>query len=79
MPGFTSADPNIDGREAFLHFLGNVYHTPADEVGLPFEEDSAARFGQLNFDLVMAIANDPQPPHWNQGDFFGEKFGRDKD
>ncbi len=79
VPGFTSADPDIDGREAFLHFLGNVYHTPADEIDLPFEEESAARFGQLNFDIVMAIANDPDPPRWNEGDFFGGKFGRESD
>jgi Zn-dependent M28 family amino/carboxypeptidase len=76
MPGFASSDPDIDGREEFMHFLGNIYHTPADEVSLPFDEESAARFGLLNLELVIAIANDPKRPRWNEGDFFGEKFGR---
>jgi hypothetical protein len=76
MPGFTSTDPDINGREKFMHFFGNIYHTPADEVSLPFDEESAARFGLLNLELVLAIANDPERPVWNEGDFFGEKFGR---
>jgi hypothetical protein len=75
MPGFTSSDPDIDGRKEYMHFLGNIYHKPTDEVSLPFDEESAARFGLLNLELVLAIANDPKRPRWNDGDFFGEKFG----
>jgi len=79
VPGFASSDPSIDGRKEFMHFLGNVYHTPADEVGLPFDEESALRFGLLNYEVILAIANDPQRPSWNEGDFFGSKFGRADD
>jgi Zn-dependent M28 family amino/carboxypeptidase len=76
MPGFTSSDADRDGREEFMHFLGTIYHKPNDEVSLPFDEESAVRFGLLNLELVIAIANDPKRPSWNEGDFFGEKFGQ---
>jgi hypothetical protein len=76
VPGFTSSDPSIDGHKEFMHFLGNVYHSPADEVGLPFDEESALRFGLLNYEVILAIANDPERPTWNDGDFFGKKFSR---
>jgi hypothetical protein len=74
MPGFQSSDPEIDGPARFREFLGTRYHKPSDETGLPFHDETASRFTAMNVHLVKLIANDPEPPTWNDGDFFGELF-----
>lgn len=76
MPGMTSADPAIDGAQAFQDFLRHRYHKPTDEAGLPFHADSALRFVMMNVHLIRAIADEPARPAWHPGDFFGETFGR---
>ena len=73
--GFTSSDPDIDGAATFRAFLSKNYHQPSDESGLPFDELSARRFTAMNYLLVRAIADAPAAPSWNEGDFFGDKFG----
>ena len=79
MPGLRSADPAVDGAAAFRAFLAERYHKPSDESGLPFDDDTASRFTALNYHLVSLIANTPERPTWNEGDFFGELFGRPVD
>jgi Zn-dependent M28 family amino/carboxypeptidase len=76
MPGFRSRDPAIDGTAIFQDFLRHDYHKPSDERGLPFDDDSALRFVTMNLHLIRAIADEPERPAWNPGDFFGETFGR---
>jgi len=76
VPGFTSRDPAIDGREQFMRFLTTHYHQPTDELNLPFDEESALRFTLMNYLFVRAIADGPQRPRWNAGDFFGDRFAR---
>ena len=73
--GFTSSDPDIDGAAAFRAFLSTTYHQPGDASGLAFDDLSARRFTAMNYLLVRAIADAPAAPTWNEGDFFGEKFG----
>ena len=75
MPGFRSRDPDIDGAQVFGEFLRRRYHKPGDAPGLPFHDESAVRFVAMNVHLIRAIADDPQRPRWNDGDFFGEMFG----
>ena len=58
----------------FREFLGTRYHKPSDATGLPFHDETASRFTAMNVHLVKLIANDPQRPTWNDGDFFGELF-----
>jgi hypothetical protein len=79
MPGLRSADPDVDGAAAFRGFLAERYHKPSDESGLPFDDDTASRFTALNYHLVRLIADAPERPSWNDGDFFGELFGRPAD
>mgnify|MGYP001828082724 CR=1 FL=1 len=79
MPGLRSRDPDIDGAAAFRAFLAQRYHKPSDESGLPFDDDTASRFTALNYHLVRLIADTPARPTWNDGDFFGELFGRPVD
>lgn len=76
VPGMKSSDPSIDGRAIFMEFLTQHYHTPSDDLTRPIHWESAERFALANYLLAREIANDWERPTWNEGDFFGEKFGR---
>jgi hypothetical protein len=75
-PGFTSTDPSIDGKAVENEHRKNHYHQPSDDLSRPVDWDSAVRFARANARIGYAIANDDERPTWNEGDFFGEKFGR---
>jgi hypothetical protein len=75
-PGFTSADPKIDGQQVVQTFLNTHYHQPSDDLSLPIDLQSAGRFLRLNQDVIEAIANNPAPPAWLPGNFFGTTFAR---
>lgn len=75
----------IGGREAagagpaaarqFQDFLHDRYHRPDDDVSQPIQYADAARLARLNARIGRRIADAPQRPRWNPGDFFGERFG----
>ena len=75
-PGFSSTDPSIDGKAVQSEHRKNHYHRPSDDLSRPVDWDSAVRFARANARIGFAIANDADRPTWNEGDFFGEKFGR---
>jgi hypothetical protein len=75
-PGFTSTNPSIDGKAIENEHRKHHYHMPSDDLSRPVDWDSAVRFARANARIGYAIANDGQRPTWNEGDFFGEKFGR---
>ncbi len=75
-PGFTSTDPSIDGRAVQDEHRRQHYHQPSDDLSRPVDWDSALRFARANARIGYAIANEEARPTWNEGDFFGEKFGR---
>lgn len=75
-PGFTSTDPSIDGKAVENEHRKRHYHMPSDDLSRPVDWDSAVRFARANARIGYAIANEAGPPTWNEGDFFGEKFGR---
>ena len=74
VPGFGSSDPSYDGAALFREHLQTIYHSPQDDTNLPFFWDTGVRFTQANFVLGHEIANRPERPTWNEGDFFGDKF-----
>jgi Zn-dependent M28 family amino/carboxypeptidase len=74
--GRRCADAAVDGGKAQRDWIENVYHTPADELDQPMDIDSGVRFARANFLIGHEVANAPQAPAWNPGDFFGERFGR---
>jgi len=78
VPGFRSTDPDKDGGQLFNQFLQTHYHKPTDEISLPFHGPSAVAFTLANYHLIRSIANNPRRPVWNEGDFFGAKFGGEK-
>lgn len=76
VPGFTSSDPEIDGQALFRDHLGKHYHRPSDDLTRPFDWDSALRFARANVRIGQEIADAAARPTWNDGDFFGDKFGK---
>ena len=52
------------------------YHRPSDQIGLPIDDSAVELFAQVNVLIGEEIANDPARPQWNEGNFFGETFGR---
>lgn len=69
--------PNLEELEN--DFRKHRYHQPADDLAQPIDWPSAAALARLAADLTRRIADDPQAPQWNPGDFFGTRFGRETD
>lgn len=64
-----------DGGAIFREFLGNTYHSPADDLNQEIDFDAGAKFAHANWLIANAIANGDARPTWNEGDFFGNTFG----
>lgn len=75
VPGFTAADDDIDGEALFREHLKNHYHEPSDDLSLTIEWDSALRFARAHTRIGFVIAMQNERPSWNEGDFFGERYG----
>jgi hypothetical protein len=76
VPGFSSTDPEIDSAAAFKEHLATHYHRPSDDSSRPVDWESALRFARANVRIGLAVAEDETRPVWNDGDFFGERFGK---
>ncbi|HSB75094.1 MAG TPA: M20/M25/M40 family metallo-hydrolase, partial [Terriglobales bacterium] len=74
--GLQSSDPKLNGEQIVKKWMVTLYHTPKDNMNQPFYYDSAARCARLNFLIGYDVAEQAQPPAWNQGDFFAQKFGK---
>ncbi|TXK26205.1 M28 family peptidase [Pontibacter qinzhouensis] len=64
-----------------LHVLvqewrAKYYHKPQDDINGIFDFEAGKTYVQLNFLIGYQVAQNPQRPTWNTGDFFGERFGR---
>ena len=74
-PGIKSSDPKIKPMDIFMNWMDTRQHQPNDDMqqpGLDFE--AAASFARYVFLCGFMIANDPQKPSWNKGDFFAKHF-----
>ncbi|MEP9359271.1 M28 family metallopeptidase [Sphingomonas sp. KR3-1] len=67
--------PGGAGAEAQKKFLADNYHKPSDQIDLPFDWDSAAKYMRVNYAVARALTDGPERPRWNKGDFFGVQFG----
>jgi Zn-dependent M28 family amino/carboxypeptidase len=76
VPGFTSTSPEIDGAAVTNEHLQTHYHQPSDDLTRPIQWASALRFARANVRIGHAVAEADERPTWNEGDFFGEKFGK---
>lgn len=63
------------GRERFTSFLASHYHTPSDDLRLPFDWNAGARFARLNYLIAREIADADEAPRWYAESFFGDLFG----
>ena len=75
-PGLNSSDAKVKGPEVVDTWMKTNYHSPQDDMSQPFDWNEGARLATLDFLLAQRVANAPQRPSWNKGDFFGEKFGK---
>ena len=62
------------GERAFRDFLATHYHRPSDDLNRPFDWAAGARFAEVNYHIVRAIADGVQRPQWYAGNFFGDEF-----
>lgn len=76
VPGLKSADPDVDGSKVFGQFLSTNYHKPGDDLSQPFNWKAARKFTEVNFQIGDTLANQDKKPSWNEGDFFGNTFGK---
>jgi hypothetical protein len=74
--GYQAKDPRVDGKKVEDEWMATRYHKPSDDMSQPMDLNASLQFMQLHFLVGYDIANDPQRPRWNPGDFFGETFGR---
>jgi len=72
--GFHAVDPNVDGRKVTEHWIEKYYHSPFDDMSQPLVYEAAVKFMKLNIAIGYDIANAPERPTWNPGDFFGELY-----
>ena len=76
--GFGSMDPAIDGEAVIRQHRRSHYHRPSDDMSRPFHWDSIRRFARANARVGFLVGNADGRPTWNEGDFFGDRFARDR-
>ena len=77
--GMKSEDPGIKPAEIADNWDANFYHQPQDDMqqpGLNFE--AAADFARVGLLCGLYVAQQPERPRWNAGDFFGITFAGGK-
>jgi hypothetical protein len=74
--GVGSPDPELDGLALTTAFIDDHYHEVSDDLSQPIDWDTTRRFIRASARVARRIAMDDDAPTWNEGDFFGEKFGQ---
>ena len=74
--GVGSPDPELDGLALTTAFIDDHYHEVSDDLSQPLDWETTRRFIRASARVTHRIAMDDDVPTWNEGDFFGEKFGQ---
>ncbi len=75
-PGFKSNNPNVKPFDSAMAWMTNIYHQPQDDMNQPgLDFEAAADFARFTLLTGYYVAQDPQRPTWNKGDFFGDRYG----
>ncbi len=74
--GTDSTEGEGKGLEVLMEFIGTHYHQPSDDLSRPIDYSAGAKFAEVNYRLLKAIADADDAPSWNEGDFFGGLYGR---
>jgi hypothetical protein len=77
-PGTTARDAALDGTARVQEYRRAHYHKPSDDLAQPVDWSTAEAFTRLSARLGADVANADAPPRWLPGDFFGERFGRNR-
>lgn len=72
-------DPKQDLAALEADFRKTHYHKPTDDLTRPIHWPSAGAFAVVTTELIRSVADDPVAPAWKPGDFFGSRFGPEKD
>ena len=62
------------GEAIFRGFLAKQYHSPADQMDLPFNWESGAKFAAVNYAIARDLADAPDRPRWYADSPFGAQF-----
>jgi hypothetical protein len=76
MTGWNTPAGAGEGGKVFMDFLMSHYHQPSDDLNRPIDYQAGARFAYVNYLIASEIANEDARPRWNDGDFFGDLFGK---
>ena len=74
--GYKSSEAGVDVLKARMKWMETVYHSPKDDVSQKFDYRTGARFARFAGLVGQKIAMETERPTWNDGDFFGKRFGR---
>ena len=77
-PGLKRADSRVDGKAEAMKWVQARYHAPQDDLSQPFDTQAGARFVGVAARVLREMADGEQPPRWNEGDFFGETYGKQR-
>jgi hypothetical protein len=70
-----SGQAEVDGPQLVRDWMSRTYHTPKDDLNRTLDYGAAATMAQFNLLVGLQVAQDENRPHWNIGDFFGDRFG----
>ena len=62
------------GKAAVADFMGHRYHRPGDEIDQGIDWSQGPRFVSVNYAIAREIADGPERPVWNKGDYFGTLY-----
>jgi Zn-dependent M28 family amino/carboxypeptidase len=71
---FLKTGPGGSGAVENAAFRKTHYHQPSDDMNLPFKWSAATKFVALNLAIANDLADAPERPRWNKGDFFGTLY-----
>jgi Zn-dependent M28 family amino/carboxypeptidase len=72
----TVPSDTVDRSKTDVAWRSTIYHTPQDDMTQAFDFSGAAMHVKVNFLIGLLAANAAEKPTWNEGDFFGNKFGK---
>jgi len=76
--GMKTSDPKIDTGALAREWTRSKYHAPQDDLNQPMNYEAVATIMKANFLVGYEVANATERPRWNEGDYFGVKYGRGK-
>ncbi|WP_230482691.1 M28 family peptidase [Sphingomonas sp. Leaf21] len=62
------------GKAAVEDFMSHRYHKVGDEIDQGIDWSQGPRFVSVNYAIAREIADSPDRPVWNRGDYFGTLY-----